>query len=206
MLRSPAKRKASLVPRFAVVVVAPPGNTSFSAGFVSEAALLPRAIGHFHLAYAEHHSSPPALSAAAADLLLPVDEARDAPRHHFAASLRSLLGWGAAAPLRLHLVGRAASIAHTLTLAAYSPPGAGGDALRALRAHQFSACALRLADAYAAAWRGRFPHCVAPTVDAHTLRLLAPALVRQRVARVLILDPLAILMVPPTQVESWGAG
>ena len=127
-------------------------------------------------------------------VLLPVESA--VPEDRAAAgALRSLLGWGSAAPLDVHLIGQAMSIIRVLTNAA--PRAASASVLRSLKAHRWTVRALRLPDSFSGAMHAAFPSCAASALSGRLVRLFAPAFVAASASYALLLDPYALLMLPP---------
>jgi hypothetical protein len=187
-----------------VVLTAPPSNASFSAApLLSEAALLPTTAGYFRFVEVESATSGLGALGASVPVLLALGSEGELPITLLAGALRSLLSWGTDAPLHLRLVGAAASIVHALRAAIPSQraPGIGGDTHRAARAHQYSASAIRLPDPYVSALHARMPGCrSASVVAAQVLSLLAPVLAPAGARQLLVLDPLALHMAPPTHL------
>ena len=174
----------------AIDLLPPPANYTVPP-LVDESSLLPPTVGFFRISHTANHRVP---RIPPPTLLLPASSEPNAIM--LAGALRSLFGWQSA--LSVHLIGYARGIAHLLRAAAPSvrPSGVGGDTLRALRQHRFSACAMRLHEAYVRALERRAPDCARATIVATVLRLLAPALLPQS-SFVIAIDPLALFMDAP---------
>ena len=174
--------EARLVARF---------NRTTSPPWPSQLELPPGAAGHFR--FVRRLSAP--ASRRRTHVLLPLEPAV-LEVDGMAAALRALLGWGTAAPLEVHFAGHTAAIVRALLVAA--PVRASAGTLRALRAHRFHAHPLALP--YGEALRDRYPRCAPSALFGQMLRLLAPALLPSWARDALILDPLALVMLPPTRL------
>ena len=178
----------------------PPTNASLSLPpLIDESSSLRSRVGHFVVLQPGGSAAAASHSAGLLPVLLPVSaEELAACEQCTVGAWRSLLGWGSAAPLDVHLVGTAASL--KLALRTVAPPQAGRHLLRALRSHRFSACPLRLPAGYLDALRAAFPSCERGALTSGILRLLSPALLPPSSARyALIVDPLALHLGPPTR-------
>ena len=189
--------------RLAVQVIEPPNNHTFSPPLVSESHQLPPVVGHFALSDSALLSKESSLETL---VVLPLPQFTSADQLYLAGGLRTLLGWSLQSPLQVHLVGQAMCIVRALLKAA--PPMRRSP--RPLRAHRFSATAMRLPEAYARALQSQSPGCSIGSATADVLRLLAPLLL-QRLPRppasssaaashALILDPTALVLEPPSHV------